>query len=899
MSEHAWTSELIAALAAGGLDAAETERAEAHIRECAECQSALRDARALDRGMSALFAPIQPAGTLEDRMIQSLHNPKKPVYVSRSRARGWQRKLALGVAASIGLGITGAGLSVLAGEGGLPMPGGMRLESTQDGLRMSAITLSQDFAGEPTIEAALIDNSASPRDVGKALERRIRTSGRDPETMASELTGRLHGWERGEAKSFAKNELGIVLDPKLPTNYSVTGLEDTTTPTRVPPTDNGRRKETNEWYKLSRGVTPKSPATGYGEKSERPTSGLGLPYYKPGENKPTSEFGPPILSNIPHTNRITKSTEPGNKEDPNVFTPKLVTGQYQPNTPPPPPEAAIQRKIIRSGDIEFEVEAFDAASATVIKLIEPIKGGFVATINSEKLPNGKVKGSIVVRVPPDKLDAFIADLRRELGKAGELKGQRIGSQEITKQYFDLESRLRAARTMEQRLLQIIKDGKGEIKQLLEAEKLLGETRTEIEKMEGEKRYFDNQVALSTLTITLAEKEIRAAAGLTESERVQTGIEVEDVEQAHRDALAAVANAKGRVTKSEVKQLAAGQFNATLNFEVAPEQAGPVRDRLKQLGRTARLEVDRVQQAEGGGTPQRDAKVKRGDTIFIVQFYNLANIAPRESVTMQLAAPDVPAAYRGLVDAVTRAKGRIITSKLDENDRQNVSAQLDFEVRRAEEAAVQTALAAAGETISRNVNRAADTENVTDSKILYRMTLVSAGRLQPREIVTLGIVVDNVDAAIAAASAQVSDAKGRVTDTRISRQASGKVSAELTIMAPLSASAGLTERFKTFGIVRSEDRSRNPHAPEGQYATALFTIVFANRDPIVAENEGLGSKVRKGLSTSLSFLLSSLSWLIFGLCVVLPWAVVGYGVYRVGRWLFRGTPAAAAPAPPAA
>src|SRR5262249_19786570 len=163
-------------------------------------------------------------------------------------------------------------------------------------------------------------------------------------------------------------------------------------------------------------------------------------------------------------------------------------------------------------------------------------------------------------------------------------------------------------------------------------------------------YFDNQVGLSTLTITLAEKEIKAAAGITESERVNTGIEVEDVEKAQQQLLAAVTEAKGRIVKSEVKQAGAGQFNATVNFEVAPEQAGALRDRLKQLGVTARLEIDRVQVAEGG-TPQKDAKVKRGDTQFLVQLYNTARMAARETTTQSLASTDVPAAYRALHDAV--------------------------------------------------------------------------------------------------------------------------------------------------------------------------------------------------------------------------------------------------------
>ena len=72
--------------------------------------------------------------------------------------------------------------------------------------------------------------------------------------------------------------------------------------------------------------------------------------------------------------------------------------------------ASPQKIIIRSGDIEFEVESFDSAVATVTKLVTAIKNAFVATVNSEKLPNGKVKGSMVVRVP--RLPKFTVAPRR-------------------------------------------------------------------------------------------------------------------------------------------------------------------------------------------------------------------------------------------------------------------------------------------------------------------------------------------------------------------------------------------------------------------------------------------------------------------------------------------------------
>ncbi len=154
------------------------------------------------------------------------------------------------------------------------------------------------------------------------------------------------------------------------------------------------------------------------------------------------------------------------------------------------------------------------------------------------------------RTPPEYLDELVIALRRELGQSGELKGQRIGSQDITKQFTDLESRLRAARTMEERLLQIIKTGKGEVKDLLNVEKELGVWRTKIEEMEGELRYFAHQVALSTLTVTLAEKEIKAPYGILETERINMGIETEDVEKAQAQTFTIVADGKGRITKSD-------------------------------------------------------------------------------------------------------------------------------------------------------------------------------------------------------------------------------------------------------------------------------------------------------------------------------------------------------------
>jgi hypothetical protein len=567
---------------------------------------------------------------------------------------------------------------------------------------------------------------------------------------------------------------------------------------------------------------------------------------------------------------------------------------------PEPVTDPTRRIIIRSGDVDFEVDSFDAATATITKLLLGIKGAFVATVNSDKLPNGKVKGSITVRVPPEHLDGLVLDLRRELAKGGELKGVKLTSQDVTKQYTDLESRLRAARTMEQRLLQIIKEGKGEIKQLLEAEREVGVWRTKIEEFEGELRYYSNLAAFSTLTINLTEKEIRAAAAITERERVQAGVEVEDVDKAFQQVLAAVVEVKGRITKSELKQLSAGQFNATFVFEVAPESSGPIRDRLRMLGRVARLEIDRNVQTEGGTLPS-DAKVKRGDTLFLMQLYNLANVAARETATLQVAVTDVPAAYQSLRDAVAKAAGRVFVAQLLEQDRQNITAQLDFDLRRPEEGALRTALDAAGDVLSRQVSRAAETDSVTDSKVMYKVALVSANRLRPRETVTLAVEVPDVDGTATLFGAQVAEVRGRQIDARFDRDSRGQATASLVFEVPLAAAQGLVERFKGAGKVRVARSARDLQAPEGRFATAQIQVTLTNVEGIVPDDGGMWPRVRQGLSISARVLLTSLTWVVFGLCVVLPWAVLGFGGYRIVRRFVQTPPARSAdpaPAPPA-
>ncbi len=113
----------------------------------------------------------------------------------------------------------------------------------------------------------------------------------------------------------------------------------------------------------------------------------------------------------------------------------------------------------------------------------------------------------MVKVLPDKLDRFPAKARG----LGELKNQTLGTEDVTKAYFDTDARLRNAKRMEERLLEMLQKKTGKVSDLLQVEKELARVREQIEQMQGELKYYDALVQYATVTISLAEKDLNEPA----------------------------------------------------------------------------------------------------------------------------------------------------------------------------------------------------------------------------------------------------------------------------------------------------------------------------------------------------------------------------------------------------
>lgn len=264
------------------------------------------------------------------------------------------------------------------------------------------------------------------------------------------------------------------------------------------------------------------------------------------------------------------------------------------------------RKLIRNAQVELEVVKFDDAVQRITSFATEDRG-FLATSSSERQANGKLRGQLVVKVLPETLDVFLLKLRG----IGEVKNQTLGTDDVTKQYFDTDSRLNNARTMEQRLMDILKTKTSKVADLLEVEKELGRVREQIEQMQGSLKYLDAQIAFATVTITLAEKDMNLPAAFLLKRRAQLALFSTDVEKTFAEVKGVVDGAKAQISSSSLDRDSTGEATARLTLLIVPEEADAVIERIKGMGRVQNYneQTDRV--AQGGGSGMSDAaKVER-------------------------------------------------------------------------------------------------------------------------------------------------------------------------------------------------------------------------------------------------------------------------------------------------
>jgi Domain of unknown function (DUF4349)/Putative zinc-finger len=269
-----------------------------------------------------------------------------------------------------------------------------------------------------------------------------------------------------------------------------------------------------------------------------------------------------------------------------------------------PASVVANRKLIRNATVELEIVSFDDAVQKITALANEERG-YVATTNSEKQANGKLRGQVIIKVLPENLDHFLQQVRA----LGDLKNQTLGTEDVTKAYFDTDARLKSAQVMEQRLIEMLKTKTGKVADLLQVEKELGRVREEIEKMQGELKYWDSQVQFATVTISLSEKDMEEPAAFLLKERAQLALYAPEVEKVYND-IKALASPKVQITNAQLDRDYSGRVSARVSMLIAPEESSAVIGRVKGFGRVENFQVQTERIAQDGSGMSENAKTKR-------------------------------------------------------------------------------------------------------------------------------------------------------------------------------------------------------------------------------------------------------------------------------------------------
>ncbi|HET9713506.1 MAG TPA: DUF4349 domain-containing protein [Pyrinomonadaceae bacterium] len=163
---------------------------------------------------------------------------------------------------------------------------------------------------------------------------------------------------------------------------------------------------------------------------------------------------------------------------------------------------AADRRIIRNADITIEVASTTEAQQRVTSIAE-FHGGFVVTSEAKQREDvdpakRTLDIKLVVRIPASQFGTALDEITR---LATNLPEANVSGQDVTEDFIDLEARIKTQKALELQFLEIMKQART-VEDALQVQSQIADVRTDIEKLEGRKRFLENRSSLSTITVNI-------------------------------------------------------------------------------------------------------------------------------------------------------------------------------------------------------------------------------------------------------------------------------------------------------------------------------------------------------------------------------------------------------------
>ena len=154
------------------------------------------------------------------------------------------------------------------------------------------------------------------------------------------------------------------------------------------------------------------------------------------------------------------------------------------------------RKIIRNANIAISVTSYEKSSAALRQLAQRL--GADISNEAEQRSSWRIENNFVIRIAPDKLDEFLAELEK---LALHVDSKSVDSRDVTREYVDIETRLSVKRSTLERYREILRSAKN-VTDILAVEEQIRVLIEDIESAEAQLRGLRDEVQRSTVHLTM-------------------------------------------------------------------------------------------------------------------------------------------------------------------------------------------------------------------------------------------------------------------------------------------------------------------------------------------------------------------------------------------------------------
>ena len=184
-----------------------------------------------------------------------------------------------------------------------------------------------------------------------------------------------------------------------------------------------------------------------------------------------------------------KSTAIGSMDMPNIL----------PGSPPAPD--VDNRMVVQNSHMSLKVSNVEENLQKINQEAEK-QGGYMVDANISK-PQDSVSGNTTVRVPAEKLDAFLTYCR---SLAVKVVSENLKGRDVTDQFVDTQAKIDTLEKTKKKFEEILNKA-DKVPDILQVQRELTNIQDQIDRLKGQNKYLEQTAKMSKVTIYLASDEL--------------------------------------------------------------------------------------------------------------------------------------------------------------------------------------------------------------------------------------------------------------------------------------------------------------------------------------------------------------------------------------------------------